>query len=330
MADQEAVKKTNQDACLHKMHCVTKGYWEDPFIAYFLKGDILDTPNSPLINRGYWARVAYIWTVIGSFLDQYRGQNPQVISIGAGWDMLFFRMRQKGIIEGGHGVKWVEVDFPDVNRKKKSVIASHSDLIRYISETPTDVSFSDTEVRSPSYSLLAADLRQPSSLLSQLLQQQQLPGSSSPSSAQGVGLRADCPTLLLSECVLVYMAPEHSDSLLRAFVGAFPKLTCVAYEAVKPNDPFGQMMVKNLAERGCALLSIHRYPTLEAQSRRYHELGFTHVVAWDMVTVYARLPKEERERVNRLELLDELEEWNMLLSHYCFVFASTISEHPFP
>lgn len=33
------------------------------------------------------------------------------------------------------------------------------------------------------------------------------------------------------------------------------------------------------------------------------------------------IPQVERERVGRVEMMDEYEEWNLMMSHYCLVWA---------
>ena len=41
-----------------------------------------------------------------------------------------------------------------------------------------------------------------------------------------------------------------------------------------------------------------------------------------LLDAYARLISEkEKKRVNTLEIFDELEEWNLLMSHYCLTIA---------
>ena len=65
--------------------------------------------------------------------------------------------------------------------------------------------------------------------------------------------------------------PDTSD--LVAWISAqFAQSTCVVYEQINPKDAFGQMMMKNLAKRGCPLLGIH--DDKQAQERRFLERGF--------------------------------------------------------
>ena len=57
------------------------------------------------------------------------------------------------------------------------------------------------------------------------------------------------PTLLLFECVLVYMAPAASTSLIKWFVDYLDQPTAlgaVVYEMFGLDDAFGRMMLSNL------------------------------------------------------------------------------------
>ena len=58
------------------------------------------------------------------------------------------------------------------------------------------------------------------------------------------------PTLLLFECVLVYMEPAASDAILRWFVEYFSETRApvggIVYEMFGLGDAFGKVMVDNL------------------------------------------------------------------------------------
>jgi hypothetical protein len=45
--------------------------------------------------------------------------------------------------------------------------------------------------------------------------------------------------------------------------------------------------------------------------------GFAGTAALDINVVYARLPTLDRMRMERLEPLDEFEEWQLINAHYC-------------
>jgi len=110
----------------------------------------------------------------------------------------------------------------------------------------TSVENGGTTLHSAKYHLLPADLRTPpNESIAPLLT------STSPSSPtkESPILSPDLPTLLLFECVLVYVAPEASQTLTQWFVDYFASssvLGAVVYEMFGLNDSFGTVMVENL------------------------------------------------------------------------------------
>lgn len=54
------------------------------------------------------------------------------------------------------------------------------------------------------------------------------------------------PTLWLSECVLVYLAPTYADTLMQWITMHQPHTVFITYEQIRPDDTFGQMMMRNL------------------------------------------------------------------------------------
>ena len=80
-------------------------------------------------------------------------------------------------------------------------------------------------------------------------------------------------------------------------------------------------MIQNLSERGIKLYGITEFPSLDSQIERYKTLGFD-VLAWDMNKALEDLvPKEIVEKWNRIERLDEVEEWIMFCNHYFILYA---------
>ncbi len=53
----------------------------------------------------------------------------------------------------------------------------------------------------------------------------------------------------LGRCVLVYLAPEASEALVRRLGALLPCAACVVYEQIRPDDAFGRQMVINLEAR---------------------------------------------------------------------------------
>jgi [phosphatase 2A protein]-leucine-carboxy methyltransferase len=82
-------------------------------------------------------------------------------------------------------------------------------------------------------------------------------------------------------------------------------------------------MVTNLAARGIQLQTLHRYASLRAQRDRLREHGFVSGQAAAGVDfIWEKwIGDTEKERVAELEMLDELEEWNLLAAHYCVAWG---------
>jgi hypothetical protein len=117
---------------------------------------------------------------------------------------------------------------------------SHADPSLFVGIL-TSVENGGTTLHSAKYHLLPADLRtHPSESIAPLL--------TSASRGDPI-LSPDLPTLLLFECVLVYVAPEASEALVQWFVDYFASssvLGAVVYEMFGLNDSFGTVMVENL------------------------------------------------------------------------------------
>ena len=89
-------------------------------------------------------------------------------------------------------------------------------------------------IQAPGYCLLPGDLRDVQGIQQLLLQ---------------AGLQPHLPTLVLAECVLVYMEPQHSAQLLRCLGDLLPTAACLVYEQIRPDDAFGRQMLMNLEVR---------------------------------------------------------------------------------
>lgn len=98
-----------------------------------------------------------------------------------------------------------------------------------------------TGLSAPSYELLPGDLRSFSAFASTLL--------SPPASADGREplLDPSLPTLLLAECVLVYLPVETTEVLLSWMAKTFSTVAAVSYDPFGLNDNFGKVMLRNLA-----------------------------------------------------------------------------------
>ncbi|CAI7608862.1 unnamed protein product [Penicillium glandicola] len=332
------VQGTDNDASVSRLSAVELGYLEDAYAAVLTPAGSA-TRRLPIINRGTYARTTAIDQLVARFLGPYLPENThkkQIISLGAGSDTRVFRLLSS---RQTPDFVYHELDFAVNTAEKIRAIRSAPVLQRALgigselsSENDTRVTVSETgdALRSPSYHVHPVDLRS-------------LSTCSDPVAALP-GVETGLPTLLISECCLVYLSPIEAeqvvsfftqrlfghggavsglgDSLQEAQVNVAP-LGLILYEPIRPNDAFGRTMVSNLAARGIQLKTLPRYASLEAQRGRFQEQGFGdgQAVA-DIEFIWKRwVNEDEKERVAGLEMLDELEEWQLLARHYCIAWG---------
>lgn len=283
-----AVQKTDHDAIASKLSAMKRGYYNDKYLELFCPKF---EPRLPLINIGTWCRVRAIDQFVQEFLTKNQNQKTQIVSLGAGSDTRPFHLLPKH-----PNLVYYEIDFPGQVRKKVAIVQRHLG-----EKVELDSSMQSAgEINTPRYHLLGQDLRELS-----------LPD-----------LDDSAPTLVISECCLCYLAPEKSHSVLEYFASRIPKLSIALYEPIGLDDEFGRVMAENLLMRGLCLPTFQKFNTLDSQISRLKDLGLPNVLcAKDMEQYYNDLPDAEQKRIHRLEFLDEVEEMNLLLRHYCVVFA---------
>ena len=66
MSGDDATRATNDDATSCKLAAVQLGYWKDPYIEYFMRAS---ERKAPEINRGYYARIKGMQTLLQQFLQ---------------------------------------------------------------------------------------------------------------------------------------------------------------------------------------------------------------------------------------------------------------------
>ena len=148
------------------------------------------------------------------------------------------------------------------------------------------------------------------------------------------GIDTDLPTLIISECCLVYLHPAEATAALQFFTSLFQPntpLSIIIYEPINPFDPFGKVMEQNLASRGITLHGLKEWHSLEKQKERITQFLCQDGAAADVeggagvadINEIWRswISEEEKERVSKLEMVDEVEEWGLLAAHYCVAWG---------
>jgi len=298
MNGDEGVQSTNDDATACKRSAVNLGYWVDPFIDFVAKkGD----RRAPEIHLGYYARVQGFRFLIDKFIDAC-DTKVQMINLGAGFDTLFWRLRQ----EDKPVNNFIEVDFCGVTARKCHLIKRHKQLLTQVADSEGEVKISKTDLHGNRYHLVAADFSDVSRLREKLEESE---------------VDYQCPTLVLAECALVYADSKKVEEMLSWLSSAFTSITFINYEQFNMNDKFGSVMLENLLSRGCQLAGVAACKDTQSQISRFTRNGWQSATCWNMNQVYSLLPQAEITRVERLEGLDEKELLRQLFDHYCFTVA---------
>ncbi len=230
------------------------------------------------------------------------------MSLGAGTDTRFFRL-----LDAYPDVRLIyhEIDFPTNTMPKIACLQRHQVLSSKLPQKPE----TSTSYHSSTYNIHALDLR----TLAAPTGEVPLP--------ELPNLDPTIPTLILSEMCLVYLQPQTVQSIISTLTTHYLQPTTpaslVLYEPILPQDAFGRTMISNLQTRNIHLPTLTAYPKLEDQRARLNQYGFTHgAKAADTDFIWKQWVSEnEKERVASLEMLDELEELELLLKHYCFAWG---------
>ncbi|KAL6715211.1 carboxy methyl transferase for protein phosphatase 2A [Lecanora helva] len=319
VSNDRIVQQTDQDASVSRKSAVDLGYLDDPFAKYFVSGE--GQRRFPIINRGTYVRTKAIDNLVETFVNNEPTTKKQIISLGAGSDTRFFRLMSRtpdltGIGYQRPNLVYHEIDFPENTIEKLRPIHCTSDLCRHIkpgmgmhnSSCSEDDSRPVDTLYSENYFVHPLDLRTLN------------PTTPAPISFEDI--KKDLPTLIISECCLVYLAPDAADAVAQYFTKFFfpasTPLGLILYEPINPLDAFGKVMVSNLAARGIVLQTLRKYGSLEAQAARMKMYGFEETGGATVNTLWSKgVDEKEKERVAGLEMVDEVEEWELLAEHYC-------------
>lgn len=94
-------------------------------------------------------------------------------------------------------------------------------------------------------------------------------------SISNIKLMQSCsaPTLVISECVLIYLDPLDSNRIIDWLTRELSDAMVALYEQIKPDDAFGRMMIHNLQVQSITFSS-HRHSFISLY------LESTHWIAW--------------------------------------------------
>lgn len=256
-------------------------------------------------------RTSAIDRLVDQFLRTSPSSSKQIISLGAGTDTRFFRLQDR--YPDAH-IIYHEIDFPANTISKLYSLQKHGEFSKRLPIDPASIAPQSASYRSPTYNLHPLDLRS-------------LTGTASDTLPDLPNLDPSAPTLILSEMCLIYLQAAAVSSIISTFVSHYldpsTPASLILYEPILPNDAFGRTMISNLATRNIQLPTLTAYPELADQRARLKQYGFTEGCrAADTDFIWRKwIQEEEKERVAALEMLDELEELELLLKHYCVAWG---------
>ena len=304
MAEIEGVQSTSNDALKTKISCVISNYYKDPFICYMEPGSN-HKKFLPLINRGTYCRVFAINSKLHEAinnlrkLDEYKESKINIIILGSGFDTTYFNLMS----EGYTNIEFYEFDYKEIIDKKLKYISKAKPLLNIINKNKNN------------YHLINCDITN-KKLFTETL--------------NNIKTQENDLTIVICECLLVYIEESVTIEMISCLTDKFSNMYLLEYDLIGPDDPFGKEMVDNLKTRDIYLKGFDDVKNINDQINRLKKLNFEDINIVDMYHVYFNvLPVEERKRIEKLELMDEFEELNLLQRHACFGFASKCKNDKF-
>jgi tRNA wybutosine-synthesizing protein 4 len=304
MSEVEGVQSTSNDALKTKISCVLCNYYQDPFILYMEPG-VNHKKFLPLMNRGTYCRVYAINSKLHEILDnrkkleEFKDSKINIIILGSGFDTTYFNL----MAEGYTNIEVYEYDYKNIIEKKLKYISKYKQLSEIVKTNKNN------------YHLIDCDITN-KKLFSESLNK--------------IQNNENDLTIVICECLLVYIDKEITVEMLSSINERFSNVYILEYDLIGPDDPFGKEMVDNLKNRNINLRGFNEVKNIDDQINRLKEAKFEDINIVDMYYVYFKLlPIQERRRIERLELMDEFEELNLLQRHACFGYASKCKNDKF-
>ena len=315
------VQSTANDALTAKYSACSLGYFQDPFLKALVEQNLPSSSGRagrkpPIINRGYYGRVQCIQSTIDSFLEATNHCDRQIVSLGCGFDTNSVKILSQNLPR----LSLFEVDFKAIISRKVDMFLKQPAICDVLFAIESDGMEMNPrpchkkEMLATQYgyklgqlNLISVDIRIENALCTALIDS---------------GANPSIPTLFVSECVLVYLERDCVLSLTQSIVQHFSESAWVSYDMINPTDLFGKTMLRNLAAARHKVPGFVQFPTTDAHKDRYLTTGWNEAHCISMLRAFnIFVSAEEKYRIARLEMLDEIEEWELIMQHYAFTVA---------
>lgn len=199
-ADDHLVMATNNSSIVSKRSVERLYYPNEPHFFRFFVPKF--QRRAPLINRGYHLRLHVIDVTLRDFLKRPSPKTKVVVNLGCGSDVLPWQCwtRYPQYCNDSRAV-FVDVDFPDLIRKKRHVVLNTPELASHLTSLQAVRDEQDVfPLRSDRYYQIGCDLRH-TMVLEEAL-------------ASILDLR-DCLLMFVAEVSITYMETETADALIQ-------------------------------------------------------------------------------------------------------------------
>ena len=250
--------------------------------------------------------------IIESNIKKNEQNSIQVLNLGCGMDSLYFYLKEK---YPTINLKLLEIDYHDITKKKVKFIQTSKKLSeKLIDFDDKSISECKKKLITKDYIILDCDLTQ---------------GNKVQNCIKESNLDSNILTIVIAECFFCYLSSEEVNDLLSILNKNFNNSILLYYDLINPNDDFGKMMIKNLKNfRGIILPGYKDCPDEKSHIKRISDNGFINKSnCIEMLKYFNEILSEEiKKKVNKLELIDELEEWNLLQKHSCIGYAIKVNK----
>ncbi|KAK2075591.1 hypothetical protein QBZ16_001699 [Prototheca wickerhamii] len=237
-------------------------------------------------GTGYYARYAALRQLLAGFAATLRGAPFQILSIGAGFDTSFWQLQGSTLDIRAY----TEIDVPAVCLSKARIIGRNPELMRGLQGEGARASAAEVGAR----------FQSTGPQIENLPRQHPAAPSSALDSSPAV---LKCGAYRLAAADL-----RHPDQVERA-------LAAVEFDPSLPCFVLSECVLVYLEpEESAALLRQLARALPTVASKRLLDAGWDRAGALDMNAVYRR-------RIERLEIFDEFEEWNLIQAHYCIALG---------
>ncbi|KAH8158149.1 hypothetical protein CIB48_g10098 [Xylaria polymorpha] len=302
-AQDELVMQTNSSSIVSKRSVERIYYPDEPhYFRYFVKKF---QRRAPLINRGYHIRLHVIDAAVRRFLERPGHKTKVVVNLGCG-----------RYPDACHRAKFIDIDFPDLMSKKRTIVLNTPELSSVFEPLHTDAS-EHVLLNSDMYSQIGCDLRNTADI------EKAFSKCLDPS---------ECIFMFVAEVSITYMETLGADGVIKWASSLSQAEFCLLEQILPdgPNHPFAKTMLSHFEKLKTPLKSVFEYPHLEAQNHRFSSLGWSQVQAvslWQIWTDDEWISASKRRELDLVEPFDEWEEFALFASHYCVVIARNFAHN---